>query len=449
MLEGEEYRDIGEAAWSWVLGQVREDDGPWFPMTVPDNEPQAAPTADRDSLYSGIAGLAPVLAEISQHRALTEAEHDLATRVVARLAARLSRRDEPSLYDGLAGDAMALRLLSPGHESPALRRLVDRMTPAGWPTRRDPNGSQDPVTDIIAGSAGIVMTAVWAGGDHARTIATTGGEALLRAADRSDAGLDWGTLPGVPFRMPNYSHGTAGAAAALAIAGAALERTDFVDAATLGARHLLHVGSSADDGFVVPHSFPTSTREVEPVTYTWCHGPAGTSFLFAALTHAGVTEVDGHGVTDLRRRCLHSILTSGVPQRLRPGFWDNDGRCCGTAGVGDVLLDAAQDSADPEWTETLLTAARSMGDALVERSVRDPAGAYWRFVEHRVDPPLLPPGTGWMQGAAGIAAYLLRLARVLRDGLGAPVVDRPDQWWAVPTHLRTVRTDGRDAATAP
>jgi hypothetical protein len=68
------------------------------------------------------------------------------------------------------------------------------------------------------------------------------------------------------------------------------------------------------------------------------------------------------------------------------------------------------------------------------------AGARWRFTEHRQDPPLLPPGTSWMQGAAGIAAFLLRLARVMDAGLAAPVVDRPDQWWAVPARLRTVPT---------
>ena len=43
-----------------------------------------------------------------------------------------------------------------------------------------------------------------------------------------------------------------------------------------------------------------------------------------------------------------------------------------------------------------------------------------------------------MQGAAGIGAFLLRLARVLDDGRAAPVVDRPDQWWGVPARLRTV-----------
>jgi hypothetical protein len=153
-----------------------------------------------------------------------------------------------------------------------------------------------------------------------------------------------------------------------------------------------------------------------------------------------VGEVAGHGVAELRARCLHSILTSGVPQRLRPGFWDNDGRCCGTAGVGDVLLDAVQDSADAARADMLLAAACTMGDALAERVIRDRNGARWRFVEYRQDPPLLPPGTAWMQGAAGIAAFLFRVARVLDTGLTAPVVDRPDQWWAVPAGLRTVHT---------
>jgi hypothetical protein len=41
-----------------------------------------------------------------------------------------------------------------------------------------------------------------------------------------------------------------------------------------------------------------------------------------------------------------------------------------------------------------------------------------------------------MQGAAGIGAFLLRLARVEEAGLSADVVVRPDQWWAVPASLR-------------
>jgi lantibiotic modifying enzyme len=301
------------------------------------------------------------------------------------------------------------------------------------------------VTDLVLGTAGVVLAAVWAGGEHAQELAATGGEALLRVAEPSEAGLDWGMLPGSSGRMPNYSHGTAGVATALAIAGAALHRADFVAAARQGARHVLALGSLDDGGFVVPHTIPPANREVEPVTYSWCHGPTGTSHLFAALAHAGVDEIAGFEIGVLRRRCLHAVLASGVPRRLRPGFWDNDGRCCGTAGVGDVLLDAAQDGTDRAQAGILLQAARVMGDALVERAIRDDAGARWRFLEHRLDLPLLPPGTSWMQGAAGIAAFLLRLARVTDVGLRAPVVDRPDQWWAVPAQLRIVQV-GRDGA---
>ena len=431
------YRELGEAAWSWVLDQVREDDGPWLPEVVSEQDPDPAPDKDRDTLYAGIAGLAPVLAEITRYRKLEERERTLAAGIVNRLSARAQERTEPSLYDGLAGDAMALKLLSPGAESIPLRRLAELADVDGWKTTVEfEPGSDAPLNDIIMGAAGVIMTAVWAGGEYAEAIATKGGEALLRAADRTEAGLDWGIAPETQWRAPNYSHGTAGVASALAVAGRALGCDDFVAAAVDGARHVLSVGSLEDGGFVVPHTIPPSTREVEPVTYTWCHGPAGTSHLFAALAHAGVTEVAGLSVDELRHRCLTSILTSGLPERLRPGFWDNDGRCCGTAGVGDVLLDAAQYFAGTAEAENLMRAARVMGDALVERAIRDEAGARWRFLEHRKDPPLLPPGTAWMQGAAGIAAYLLRLDRYLENGPDAAVVDRPDEWWAVPERLR-------------
>jgi hypothetical protein len=426
------YRDLGEAAWSWVLAQVRGDDGPWLPDVVAD-EAQPEPPEDRDSLYSGIAGLAPLLAEIALYRPLTEAEQSLAAAIVARLSARAPTRAEPSLCEGLGAAVTALRLLAPGREQVALSRLAALRTPAGWDSTLDfGTDRQGPVTDLLLGNAGVVLAAGWAGGDGTAEILSAGGEALLRAAEPAEAGLDWRMYPGYHASMPNYSHGTAGVAAALAVAGRALGRDDFLDAARQGARHLLAVGSLDDGGFVVPHTLPYSQRDVEPVTYNWCHGPAGTSQSFAALAFAGVGDVGGVETAALRRRCLHSVLTSGVPRRLRPGFWDNDGRCCGTAGVGDILLDAAQDLADQELYE----AARTMADALVERAVRDEAGARWRFVEHRADPPLLPPRTSWMQGAAGIAAFLLRLARVLEDGPDAPVVDRPDQWWAVPQRLR-------------
>ena len=125
------------------------------------------------------------------------------------------------------------------------------------------------------------------------------------------------------------------------------------------------------------------------------------------------------------RRCLDSVRYSGVPERLHPGFWDNDGRCCGTAGVGDVFLDSWHRDGDEQDLEF----AVRLADALVERAIHDGPTAYWRFVEHRNDEPLLPPGVGWMQGAAGIAAYLFRIERVL--GGEQRAVERMDNWWAL------------------
>jgi hypothetical protein len=37
-----------------------------------------------------------------------------------------------------------------------------------------------------------------------------------------------------------------------------------------------------------------------------------------------------------------------------------------------------------------------------------------------------------MQGAAGISAYLFRLARLLDQGRGAAAMRRMDTWWALP-----------------
>ena len=178
------YRELGQSAWSWVLGQIREADGPWLPDVVTDDGHAVEPPDDRDSLYAGIAGLAPVLAEIGQHRALTDTERSLTAGIVARLSRMASVRAEPSLYDGLAGDLTALTLLAPEHGHLALRRLVELSTPAGWETTIDlGRGASSPLTDLVMGTAGVVLAAAWAGGDGSVEIMTTGGEALLSVAE--------------------------------------------------------------------------------------------------------------------------------------------------------------------------------------------------------------------------------------------------------------------------
>ena len=43
--------------------------------------------------------------------------------------------------------------------------------------------------------------------------------------------------------------------------------------------------------------------------------------------------------TALADRCWNTVKKSGLPNRIRPGFWDNNARCCGTAGVLALACD--------------------------------------------------------------------------------------------------------------
>ncbi len=96
----ETYRDVAEAAWSWVLAQVRWDDGPWIPGSVTTPATTDIP-ADRDGMHSGIGGLAHVLAEIRLARPWTAPEQDLADGIAQRIRSRIAQvRRTPPISTG-------------------------------------------------------------------------------------------------------------------------------------------------------------------------------------------------------------------------------------------------------------------------------------------------------------------------------------------------------------
>jgi len=76
--------------------------------------------------------------------------------------------------------------------------------------------------------------------------------------------------------------------------------------------------------------------------------------------------------------------------------------------------------------------AVELADALVDRAINDGPHAWWQFIEHRAATPQLPPAVGWMQGAAGIAAYLFRISRLTRQGRTAETTPHLDNWWTLP-----------------
>jgi hypothetical protein len=435
------YRELAEASWRWVLGQVEWSEGPRIPASVDVDTGTATPTDDayRDGLHEGIGGLAHVLAEVRRSRAWTDEEDALARSIAVRLVSRIDETSDASFFDGLSSILGALVALEAPGADAAVRRLADTATADGWPPAQQlPTENYRPerrFNDATLGTASVVLAAVWAirnGVPGARDLTNDAADVLLAEAEPTPHGLNW-TMVSSRFhltpraQLPNWSHGLAGIAAALALAGAELERPELVDAARQGAEHLVSLGDVSDGGFTVPLSIPApDPSRADPLSYGWCHGPTGTSLLFVALARAGVPEVAGEPTTGWYTRGRHSVRTSGIPDRLRPGFWDNDGRCCGTAGVGDAFLDAYARAGDPAD----LAFSVRLGDALVERAVVTGEYAYWRFLEHRDEQPLRPPGVGWMQGAAGISAYLFRLTRVVQDGPDAPPVPRMESWWA-------------------
>jgi hypothetical protein len=430
------HRDLAEASWRWVLAQVRYADGPWIPWQVPAEGD--APPWDRDGTHSGVGGLAHVLAEIRQSRAWTDQEAALADAIAERVVASIATQTDATFFDGLVSTIGVLVALDAPGVDLAVARLAELATADGWEQTAIEGARYLPgarVNDLTLGTAGVLLGAVWArrhGVPGAAELADTAAEVLLGEAEELPTGLDWPFVPERYLaeppggRMPNLSHGLAGIAATLALAGAELGRPDLTEAARRGAEHLVTLADTSDGGFLVRRTIPPNPDQDE-VTFTWCHGPAGTSLLFRALERAGVAEVAGETPATWHRRCLHSVRTSGVPERLHPGFWDNDGRCCGTAGVGDVFLDSWHRSGDEDDLDFSLRLA----DTLVERAIHEGPYAYWRFLEHRNAEPLLPPGVGWMQGAAGIAGYLFHVGRVDPADPALGAAPRLDNWWAL------------------
>ncbi len=321
MADAATYRSLAERAWRWVLEQVRWDDGPWIPEAVKEDEDPTVPEY-RDGMHSGIGGLAHVLAEVRLSRPWTAEEAELADAVAERLRREIPTSVDVTYFDGLVSTLGALTALGAPGADDVVARLTTLAADDGWPqTAFDKFGPDARINDLTLGSAGVVLAGLWADGhgvDGGQSLAEHAAEVVLAEGEPTATGTFWRFVP-ARFRdggeMPNLSHGLAGIALALALAGERLDRRDLVDAAVSGAEHLVSLGEVRGDGFVVSRYLPPDLTGEDEVTYTWCHGAAGTSLLFRALDHVGVDAVAGEHPSTWWRRCLHSVRTSGLPER--------------------------------------------------------------------------------------------------------------------------------------
>ena len=369
------------------------------------------------SLYHGLAGVVLGLHEADQHFG-----DDRYGTVVAHgadaLTAQIDDLDDCSLYFGLTGVAVALRAL--GREEAAeraLNRIRVRFDGQRW----------NQMFELLMGNAGIGLGALHAGDLDLAVLAVT---PYLSTADRTVSGVNWSVRPS-PARSHHIAHGTLGIVYALVSVGDAAGRLDMIEMALAGAADVVGRNAAAPDGFLVPHSDPPHRPDlVERYSYGWCNGPAGDAQVFRLLGQITTDQT----WTALGDRCWRTVRDCGLPRRIRPGFWDNNGRCCGTAGVLALACDRIVERGDD------FTFANVLVDDLTARATVDDEGVRWGNREHRASPSELEPRDGWAMGNAGIIRELLRYARLSQgrpDGYAVPWPDHPVAGTAMPADSPT------------
>jgi lantibiotic modifying enzyme len=390
------YLDAAQAAGQWLISvAVRGTTGLSWPAW-PDGPDGVDP-----GFYHGGAGVAWFLTELAS--ATGSAEFAAAARQAALFTARLPREGRYGLFSGLAGATLAVRHTATALDDARLRATADGMladlmaaaqqTGAGleWPPFSDGRG---PWQELYHGTAGIALVLAELGRPDA---ALAAGRRLAELAIAAPPGCWWKSRPQDFRPAPNIAHGTAGISCALASLAALTGDAGLAERATDGARYLLSIARTTDGTCAVYHHEADGT---DLYTLGWCSGPPGLACLFVRL-HQLTGEA---GWLDWARRAARTVTGSGLPARLYPGFWDNVGQCCGSAGVADFFHGLHGLTGDQAY----LQFAQAVLDDVLDRAVRDQHGARWHNIEHTADPPELPAATGWMQGASGVGAALLR-----------------------------------------
>jgi lantibiotic modifying enzyme len=272
---------------------------------------------------------------------------------------------------------------------------------------------------VGAAGAGLILLYAHEQGLHPAALdhAVAVGERLLEVSESDPDGLRWRMMSDMPFEFtaPNFAHGGAGVGYFLLQLHRATGEARYLDAAREAARYTMSRATAAGpSGRLVCH-----TEEArKPIFYLGaCHGPAGTGRLLLEL-------YDVTGETqwlDAARSLVDGLVSTGAPETRSKGFWNNHGQCCGDAGVGDFALLMAARTGEPAYRDL----AARCADVIVANAEQGETGRSWRHAEHRDRPEFLQAQTGYMQGAAGIASFLLHLATT---DAGAPVKIAMPDW---------------------
>ena len=404
---------IDAAKWIRASG-VKTGDGLVWPADPND------PKSTDSSLYAGTPGVVLFLLEL--HRATGNDEYLRDARAGADyLLSRIDSAPPAGLYTGVGGLGYTLgevyRATKDEKYAAGVKRAIARL---GETAKAAGSGVEwSDVTDVIGGTAGTGLFLLHQSrtlpSKDALALAERAGRRLLDLAKPEAGGSKWAMSPGFARLMPNFSHGTAGIAYFLADLYSATKDKAFLDGALAGARYLKAVAKTEGDMCLIFHHEPE--EDGKNLFYLgYCHGPAGTARLWYKLY-----QVTGDKEwLQWTERSARGILTSGIPEKQTPGFWNNVSQCCGSAGVAAFFLSLHKVTGKPEY----LAFSQKVTNDLLARATKDAKGTRWVQAEHRVRPELLIAQTGWMQGASGIGAWLLQFEGHLAGR--KPLITLPD-----------------------
>ncbi|MFC1543713.1 lanthionine synthetase LanC family protein [Gemmatimonadota bacterium] len=426
--EADRYLETASAGLEWLAANaVRDEQGLLRFPVVP---AEAASSTSDPTLYHGLPG--PVLAFLQAWRATGERRwRELAEQALETLRVDTRRLVETGeidagLYTGLAGiGSTELAAWQALGDDVWLDEAYDIGLLIVQRAIRSADGHGvhwNGVVDVISGAAGtgLFLLALYEATGEGLFLerARSAGAWLVAAAsiDPASGFPFWPIQPGADMHYPNFSHGTAGVAFFLGRL-AALDPLG-ADFGVWCRRALAWLEGHGEAGGCIIYHHDGDGEDLQYVS--WCHGPAGTARVF--LQEGGPAARGSVGTPPALLAGVWLLEQGPEPGESPSGYWNNVSICCGTAGLLGFMLDLHQSTGDPVWLE----GARRYADVLVERAQRSATGLSWPQAEHRTRPDLVQAQTGWMQGAAGISAMLLRI-HLATAGRADSVLRLPDE----------------------
>ncbi len=422
------YQGVRAAA-DWLRAvAVKTPDGLVWPHS-PDDPDSPVTTALRDGgagvvlFFSHLYRYTRNPADLQTVRAGADA---LYASIPRGAAAQRLAPEQLGLYTGLPGVAVALHeaFLATGEERYRVgaRRallLVTRTLKRTLPSSAKAKQAHA-ATGILSGYAGTGLFLTWAHRvfhDPATLdLATQLGDALLALAERTQTGLRWPVRAGQAQFAPDFAQGSAGVAYFLADLHQLTHEQRFLDAAEQAAEHLWAVASQS----AKPGLLPLPLEEGgERFPLSWRHGPAGVGRLYVLLWK--ITANDKYKQR-LYQQAQAMLDLGALHQRSEPGG-DDASQCCGVAGVGEFFYGLAQQFGDRKF----FNAATRAGDVLLQTMTRDErGGGAWFRKDDDGQRSEAVAHTGFLDGAAGVGLFLLRLDAALNDErAGARLPDWP------------------------